>query len=135
MRQIRRVRHKDASIPSVVQSFGGPIEVTQGLLRGVRAEIIASGWHDPQLERCAAFWDVSSGRTSEEDYRLSENVATQVDMFISHTWGAPPGWARLMGKTCSFTEMKATELCNAAKDLCERSGGTYATSLRAQSLG
>lgn len=44
-------------------------------------------------------------------------------LFVSHAWSPPPGWAELMGAQCRYGDVKAAEVCIAAKDLAGQASG------------
>lgn len=90
------------------------MELSRLLLRAAPARMVAAAWSDLRLENCRQFWESNVGR--KEDYLLSRD-ATSVDVFCSHSWGAPPNWEEVMGSSVNYADVKSTLLSVIAKDI------------------
>uniref|UniRef100_A0A7S3EVV6 Uncharacterized protein n=1 Tax=Haptolina ericina TaxID=156174 RepID=A0A7S3EVV6_9EUKA len=52
-------------------------------------------------------------------------VQARAHRFVSHSWSAPTNWTQLMGKNCSYCDLKATELHVVAMDVAATLGCTW----------
>ncbi|CAE8633526.1 unnamed protein product [Polarella glacialis] len=56
---------------------------------------------------------------------LSPRPAATKITFLSHSWHQPANWDAAMGEGCSYTVIKAAEICGVAKDLAAIEFGDY----------
>mmetsp|Transcript_9143 Transcript_9143/g.19694 ORF Transcript_9143/g.19694 Transcript_9143/m.19694 type:complete len:648 (-) Transcript_9143:264-2207(-) len=101
------------------------LHVARGIFRGITADQVASSWPDVDAftERSKAFWNADQRLYEYFDWSLCRYtnhgvVARKAPLrFASHSWSVPERWAELMGDSCNYADVKATELCIIAKDL------------------
>eukprot|EP00440_Ansanella_granifera_P025268 gb/GFBE01027443.1/.p1 GENE.gb/GFBE01027443.1/~~gb/GFBE01027443.1/.p1 ORF type:complete len:715 (+),score=114.20 gb/GFBE01027443.1/:1-2145(+) len=109
------------------------LELAQKLYRGVPACKVACHWYelgglatsqtdfwDPQ-NREENFYTWSECRREESANDWPDDLSDSPDVpfrFVSHSWWPPQDWHAVMGEKCSYADIKAAELCIAAKDLC-----------------
>jgi len=110
---------------------GDRLTAARHLFRGVAAEKVASPWLSTvSLHQVSNFWSayikldkyydwsapMAAGRRNS--YAMESEVCRRVPMwFLSHAWSQPDDWIACMGKECSYSSVKATEICGVAKDL------------------
>mmetsp|Transcript_9142 Transcript_9142/g.19683 ORF Transcript_9142/g.19683 Transcript_9142/m.19683 type:complete len:653 (-) Transcript_9142:355-2313(-) len=101
------------------------LDLARQIFRGITADQVATTW--PEVDtftvESKAFWDANQRLFEYFDwsqcrYTAQGVVARQAPLrFASHSWSVPERWAELMGDSCIYADVKATELCIIAKDL------------------
>lgn len=115
-------------------SAGMRLEAAARLFRSVPAGKVGASWEDLQsLSTASKIW--SQRPDSNGDSRLStcygwsEIASTTVSpalvRFLSHSWEEPDNWQAVMGHSCSYAEVKCTEVCSIAKDLAALENGDH----------
>mmetsp|Transcript_28236 Transcript_28236/g.50959 ORF Transcript_28236/g.50959 Transcript_28236/m.50959 type:complete len:709 (-) Transcript_28236:310-2436(-) len=108
------------------------LELAEALIRAVPASKVSCQWYelgglaitqtsfwDPQL-RLSDFYSWSDCWRHEGEERSATSTSTSEGPFhfVSHSWWPPQDWHQIMGERCFYADIKAAELCIAAKDLC-----------------
>jgi len=98
-----------------VRSHPCPAEL---LMKAVSAKHVAAEWDDiDSLDKASGFWETKVGVLA--DYELSR-PASKAHRFVTHSWSPPANWEDIMGKECSYADIKAMELYMVAKDIAEQ---------------
>ena len=96
-----------------------PTKQADLLMRAVPAGKVAKEWSDEFFEMANQFWLHNAG--SAVDYKMSA-PARKSSRFVTHCWSPPRDWAKIMGRNCSYGDIKTFELSVVARDLAEEIG-------------
>lgn len=98
------------------------------LFRGIGAAQVAAPWTElDNRPEVSDFWDIQGHgdacyRSSKDwlgghDSMAQSRAQNGHIVFVSHCWSAPVGWAETIPNLTSFSQTKAAELCDYAKDV------------------
>ncbi|CAJ1394962.1 unnamed protein product [Effrenium voratum] len=138
---LEKIRAKFGTEEHLLMWLGGQspdtrLELARTLHREVRAGRVASSWYEIGITQYSSFWDPERrddfyhwSESCQEEAPLQNHQGHSIMMyfqaithraplrFVSHAWGSPQDWHEVMGKKCKYEDVKAAELCIAAKDI------------------
>ncbi|CAE8704647.1 unnamed protein product [Polarella glacialis] len=130
---VRRIYDHSKGVKATVSQRMG---ISRVLFRSVSASLVAAPWQDEAaMEKASQFWTplttLDGCYTWSKDIERSRGSGSSLGSaavkitFLSHSWQQPGNWDAAMGEGCSYSAIKASEICNVAKDLAALDFGDY----------